>query len=264
MIRRLADVARALIGHTGFVGGNLLRQGRYSDLYNSSNVGELAGRSFELVVSAGCKAAKWIANQEPEADRAGIERLTGALERVQAERFVLISTIDVYPRPIGVDEGDAPALAEGQPYGRHRLELERFVRARFPHALIVRLPGLFGAGLKKNAIYDFLHDNRLDLIHQDGVFQFYDLARIEADVQRCLAAGLRLVHFATEPVTTREVARTAFDRELENTIPPPAPRYDFWTRHASVWGRTGRYLATRAEVLAGIRRFVESERSGAR
>ena len=51
--------------------------------------------------------------------------------------------------------------------------------ARFPGALIVRLPGLFGAGLKKNLIYDFVHDNRLDLIHPDGQFQFYDLERIE-------------------------------------------------------------------------------------
>ena len=97
-------MARALIGHTGFVGGNLLRQGRYGDLYNSTNIGDIAGKSFELVVSAGCKAAKWIANQEPAADRAGIESLMRALERVRAERFVLISTIDVYPQPIEVDE----------------------------------------------------------------------------------------------------------------------------------------------------------------
>ena len=34
-------MARALIGHTGFVGGNLLRQGRYSDTFNSRNVREI-------------------------------------------------------------------------------------------------------------------------------------------------------------------------------------------------------------------------------
>jgi hypothetical protein len=257
-------VARALIGHTGFVGGNLLRQGRYGDLYNSSNIGEIAGRRFELVVSAGCKAAKWIANREPEADRAGIEVLMRALERVQADRFVLISTIDVFASPIGVDESALPDAAAGQAYGRHRLELERFVRARFPQALIVRLPGLFGAGLKKNLIYDFLHDNRIDLIHPEGVFQYYDLAQIEADVQRCLAAELPLVHFATEPLATRELAREAFGRELASAPPAPAPRYDFWTRHARVWGRSGCYLATRGEVLAQLRAFVARERSGAR
>src|SRR5262249_31702272 len=150
-----------------------------------------------------------------------------------------ISTIDVYPRPIEVDESVAPPLEGAQPYGKHRLELEHFVRARFPGASIVRLPGLFGAGLKKNAIYDFLHGNRLDLVHQDGQLQFYDLERIGADVERCLAAGLELVNFATEPVTTREVARAGFGREFDNSLPPPAPRYDFWTQHANVWGKSG-------------------------
>lgn len=251
---------RALIGHTGFVGGNLLSQGKYDDLYNSSNIGDIAGKSYDLVVSAGVKAAKWIANKEPEADRAGIATLERALEKVRAERFVLISTVDVYPRPIEVDESTPLSTTEGQPYGRHRLELEAFVRARFPNAVIIRLPGLFGNGLKKNAIYDFLHDNRTDLIHQDGVFQFYDLDRIEADVQRCLAAGLQLVNFATEPVSVRDIARRAFGREFVNQMPPPAPRYDFRTKHASAFGRTGPYLATTDEVLTAIERFVARER----
>jgi len=254
-------MANALIGHTGFVGGNLLTQGRYTELYNSRNIASIRGRRFDLVVSAGCKAAKWIANQAPEADRAGVQSLMRALEDVETARFVLISTIDVYPRPVEVDERTQPRLDEGQPYGRHRLELEHFVRARFENALIVRLPGLFGPGLKKNVIFDFLNDNRLDLVHQDGQFQFYDLARIESDVQLALAAGLELVNLATEPVTTLDVARAAFGREFHNTMPPPAPRYDFRTAHAAVWGRRGHYLATRDEVLAAIRTFVECERS---
>jgi hypothetical protein len=44
-------VTRALTGHTGFVGGNLLRQDLHGDLYHSSNVAALAGRSFERALA---------------------------------------------------------------------------------------------------------------------------------------------------------------------------------------------------------------------
>ncbi len=251
----------ALIGHTGFVGGNLLRQGRWDELYNRSNVADLAGRSLDLVVSAGAPAVKWLANKEPEADWAALQALMRVLGEVKAREFVLISTVDVYPVPIEVDEDTVLDRRTGQPYGRHRLLLEDFVRQRFERSTIVRLPGLFGPGLKKNAIYDLLHDNRVDAIHQDGVFQFYDLATILADVEAARRAGLGLVNFATEPVSVREVAHEAFGIEFKNALPPPAPRYDFRTRHAAVFGGSGPYMRTRRQVLDALRRFVDSERA---
>ena len=39
-------------------------------------------------------------------------------------------------------------------YGKNRLQLERWVRQDHPDALIVRLPALYGKGLKKNFLYD--------------------------------------------------------------------------------------------------------------
>lgn len=251
----------ALIGHTGFVGGNVKAQRGFDELYDSANINLIEGRSFELVVCAGAPGAKWTANQKPDEDRAAIERLMGALAQVHARRFVLISTVDVYPRPIDVDETTVIEIGACHAYGRHRLLLERFVGQRFPAALIARLPALFGVGLKKNLVYDFLHENRLDLIHQDGVFQFYDLARIGRDLEMCLAARLGVVNFATEPVSVRDITSGVFERAFTNTLPPPAPRYDFKTIHAGLFGRNGPYIASRDEVLAGLKRFVQSARA---
>jgi nucleoside-diphosphate-sugar epimerase len=256
-------MTRARIGHTGFVGGNLKAQSVFDDLYNSTNIESIAGRRYDLVVSAGAPAAKWIANKEPAADLATIERLISALSQVEAERFVLISSVDVDPRPVDVDETTPIDFAALHPYGRHRLMLEQFVSQRFRGASILRLPGLFGPGLKKNVVYDFLNDNRLDLVHQDGVFQFYDLAHVWRDVQRCLDARLDVVNIATQPVSVRDVAEHAFGRAFTNTLPPPAPRYDFRTVHAASFGRKGPYLASSDEVLADMKRFVQSQR-GAR
>ena len=251
-------MARALIGHTGFVGGNLRAQAEFTDFYNSSNIDSIAGRDFELVVCAGAPAAKWIANREPDRDRAALQRLIDPLGRVRARRFVLVSTVDVFPRPIEVDESSRIDRAECHAYGRHRLELEDFVRSRFQERLVARLPGLFGPGLKKNVVYDLLNDNELEKIHQDGSFQFYDLRHLWSDLERARAASLELVHFATEPVSVREVSEVAFGFRFENDLPPPAPRYDFRTLHAAAWGRAGPYLYDRRSVLEDLRSFVSA------
>lgn len=251
----------ALIGHTGFVGSNLAAQQRFDERYDSKNIDSIAGRDFDLVVCAGAPGAKWLANQEPEKDRASIERLMAPLRSVRAKAFVLISTVDVFARAVGVDE-DANADDEpATPYGRHRRDLERFVTERFDNALVVRLPGLFGPGLKKNVIYDFLHENQLDRVPSDGVFQFYDLSNLAADCATCARAGPRLVHFATEPVSVAEVAQHAFGREFTNRLEAPAPRYDLRTKHARVFGRSGPYIATKSETLERIAAFVRGARA---
>jgi len=247
----------ALIGHTGFVGGNLLREYPFAGRYHSKNIEAIAGGHFDLIVCAGAPAAKWKANQEPAADRACIGRLIAALERVRAERFVLISTVDVYGRANGVDEDCQPTGAT--PYGRHRLELEHFAAYRF-RCLTVRLPALFGPGLKKNAIYDLLHNNQIEKIDSRAVFQFYNVRRLWRDIRIAAGAGLSLIHLATEPVSMAEVARSAFGREWSNHLPAPPPAYDLRTRHSALYGGADHYMRGKNRVLADLTAFVREQR----
>lgn len=245
-------MTRALIGHTGFIGQNLARALPFDDHFNSTNIESIAGRRYDEVWCAGLPAAKWIANREPEKDRENLERLERALESVQASHFVLISTIDVYPRPIEVDE-DTPIDVTGHhAYGRHRLEFEEFVRGRWP-ATIVRLPGMFGRGLKKNAIYDLLHDNNVAAISPEGVFQFYDVDWLVEDVNDARRLGRTLVNLATEPVSMREVAQRVFHTTLAGS--GAAARYDFRSKYAP-----SGYFRGKEAVLAAMTAFVRSSR----
>ena len=254
---------RALIGHTGFVGGNLARSRPFDECYNSRNIEAIAGRSFDLVVCSGAPAEKWRANRDPDADRRNLDRLWDALCRASAAKVVLISTIDVYAAPDGVDEDDAPDAHAATAYGRHRSELERRVADRFD-SLIVRLPGLFGPGLKKNAIYDLLHDNEIHKIDHRSIYQFYDVARLRHDIEVALAHGLRLLNVATGPTSMAEVARAGFGIEL-TAEPAPAPaRYDMRTKHGRLFGGSGGYLMSHDEVLAAVRSFVAAEREAIR
>jgi nucleoside-diphosphate-sugar epimerase len=253
-------MSRAIIGHTGFVGGNLCRQGTFDATFNSKNINDLESQSFDEIWCAGVQAVKWWANKNPDEDRRGIQRLLDVLATVRAGRFVFMSTVDVFGDPIGVDEATPVDLTGLHPYGRHRYQAEEWVRDRFDNHVIVRLPGLFGPGLKKNIIYDFMHGNQLDMVHADAVFQFYGLDRLSSDIGVALDAGLPLIHLATEPVSVSRVAEAAFGMRFTNRPSPNAPRYDMRTRHNQLWKRDIPYIETADEVLSDIAAFVAAQK----
>lgn len=255
----MPDLPNALIGHTGFVGGNLVRQREFQAFYNSKNIEEMAHKHFGTVVCAGAPAVKWWANQNPEADRKNLKRLMNTLETIQVERFILISTVDVYRDPVGVDE-DTPIETESlHPYGKHRHALETLVRESFRSSHIVRLPGLFGAGLKKNILYDFIHDNQVEKIDSRGVFQFYDLAQLSRQLDQVVTHRLPLVNFATQPVSVADIAREVFGRSgFEQHVLDSPATYDMKTRYADIMGGKNGYLFSREDVLTQIRAYVSS------
>jgi nucleoside-diphosphate-sugar epimerase len=255
---------RCLIGYSGFVGGNISRQSYFEEEYNSRNIQEIKGKNFDEIYCTGVSAAKWYANQHPKEDWQGIQRLLDPLRQVKAGRFVLISTVDVYKTPVEVDE-DTPIELEGHhPYGKHRRLVEMFVEDYFPDHCIIRLPGLFGVGLKKNAIYDLLHQHQMEKIHADAVFQFYNLDHLYQDIQVAINCTVPLINFATPPLSIREIAEYAFGLDFTNRPSPHPPRYNMKTKYGSLYGSMLPYITTRQQVLDQLQKYVESQRSGGR
>ncbi len=246
----------ALIGFTGFVGATLLRQTTFDDCYNSKNIKAIAGRQYDLVVCAGAPAVKWQANQQPQEDWANLQRLITALQQVAVESFLLISTVDVYDPPVQVNEDTVIEPDKIHPYGKHRFLLEQFVQQQFAQPQIVRLPGLFGNGLKKNFIYDLMHLNCLPLTHRDSVFQFYDLAQLWEHLSIIRKSAIPLLNFATEPLSAREIAAFCFGMEFQNETERSPVRYDMHTKYAALFGRESIYIHSKEEMLTAIRRFV--------
>src|SRR5690606_28248306 len=122
--RTEVTVRTALIGYTGFVGSNLLDATGFDDLYNSKNIADIAGREYDLVVSAGNRADSHRINQDGAADLAEIDALVDTIQKARIGRLVLISTVCVYPWGGAPDE-DTPLSPEGlTPYGANRLHQE--------------------------------------------------------------------------------------------------------------------------------------------
>ncbi|KAA3507675.1 NAD-dependent epimerase/dehydratase family protein [Agrobacterium rosae] len=255
-------MASALIGYTGFVGANIARQLSFEGLYNSSNIEEMRDEAFEHVVCAGVRAVKWWANKNPSEDLAEIEKLVAVLKTVRADSFTLISTVDVYPDASGVDEATTVLKDSGEPYGRHRLGLEHIVKELFDQVHIVRLPALFGDGLKKNALFDMMTDNRLDYVSFGSSFQWYDLSRLGQDIKVIEDAGLDVVNLVTEPVVTKEIQEQFFADKMIGSQAPHVVSYDVRTVHNSVVGGHGGYISRKSEVLADIGRFLNKAEVG--
>jgi hypothetical protein len=248
-----------LIGYSGFVGSTLLKQKGFKALYRSTNIGDIEGRSFDTVVCAGAPAQKWIANRDPEADREKISGLMARLETIRCRNFVLVSTVDVFKEPVGVDEGTPVDRSGLHPYGLNRLRLEEFVAGRFPRSLIVRLPGLIGPGLRKNVLFDFLNGNNLHAIDSRGIYQFYPTVNLWYDIRTALDARLELLHLTAEPLSVAEAAAQGFGISFQQCVGQTPAVYDMRTRHGKLFGAAGDYQYTRRETLQAIRAYAQSE-----
>jgi len=251
----------ALVGYTGYVGSNLRVQYPFDDLYNSKNIADIEGKEYDLVVSAANRADMWRINQQGEQDLTEIKEYIGHIAKAKIKKLVLISTVGIYKTPNGSDEDTEIVLNGLTPYGTNRYYLEKFCRGNFD-TTIVRLPGLFGPGIKKNVIYDLLHDNNIDRIHKDGVYQYYNLANIWHDIQIALDNSLPLVNFATPPVSTVDVAKECFGIDFTNAPDDANPAFwDMHSKYADLYNGEGAYLYAKSDELDQIKAFVESEKA---
>lgn len=254
----------ALIGYTGFVGSNLTGRHDFDGVFNSRNIHEIEGESFDLVVTAGNRADSHRINREGAADRAEVDALADRLATVKAGKVVLISTVCVYPggtSPVESTETREDGLT---PYGANRLHQERRLTAEHD-TLVVRLPQLYGDGLKKGIVYDLANDYRVEFIRPEAEFQYYDVRRLWNDIGVALDAGLPSLNLAT-PALRNDAVAAAFGIDISGNDPGPADPFasmytrDMRTEHAGLFGGSGPYLLDAETELAGIRSFADSIR----
>lgn len=174
-------MSTALVGYTGFVGSNIYAAGEFDAVYNSKNIERAFGTNPDLLIYAGLRAEKYLANNTPEKDMELIIQAEENIKKINPRKLVLVSTIDVFKVPKGVDEDSAVDTENLHAYGYNRYQLELWARKEYPDALIIRLPGLFGKNIKKNFIYDYINvipfmlktEKFEELIAKDGELRNY-------------------------------------------------------------------------------------------
>lgn len=316
----------ALIGATGFVGGVLAAQHPFAARFNSSTIDSAAGQAFGTVVCAAAPGSMFEANRFPDRDAARMDALMAQIDRIGAARFVLISSIAVLADFAAGDDEDTTGFQTGLAYGRNRRRLEVFCAERFKDCLIVRLPALYGPGLRKNFIFDLLNPvpsmltpAKFDALRGDlpadlaalllriyrwkdevqmqaldrtalassgaraaleaaltargatavqftnpgSTFQYYGLARLWDDIGAARAAGLDVVHLATEPLRADAIHARLMGVPMPATGARPHAE-DMRTRAApALRGHDGPYLAGAGAVLDDLARFFDAARGNA-
>jgi sugar phosphate isomerase/epimerase len=270
----------AIVGHTGFVGSYILQAYPDADTYNSSNSDAMRYQTYDTVFCAGLYAAKWWANEHPTDDWSATEALFDNLSTVSCRRVVLFSTIDVYQCTSSQqnepdDDDDAcdssgktppppPCSDTHHAYGRNRYHLETRILTHFgrDRCLIVRLGGLFGFGLKKNLIFDWIHRKPLYNFSVHDSFQWYPMEWLMPDTQRLLGRGVTgVINMFTEPVPNSSIMAVFCATDPGRTdAPAPDPvnrvpiTYDCTTRH----GHHGRYWRSAEAVLDALGRYLHT------
>tara|TARA_Y100000748_G_scaffold195482_1_gene163714 strand:- start:11786 stop:12433 length:648 start_codon:yes stop_codon:yes gene_type:complete len=209
------------------------------------------------LICAGASGTQWLANKYPDRDKNSIRKLTDCLYRTKIKKLVLISTIAVYPNPINVDEDTEINSKELNSYGYNRLKLEQDLQSIFD-TTILRLPALYGQGLKKNVLFDLLNKQHTEKINPMSSYQFYNLEKISDDIDNALNLNLKLLNLSTAPLYIHELIDHCFDFKINFNKDNPQRREDMLSKFYNAFNKNSGYLYSKEEVLEDLKIFIKN------
>ena len=252
----------AIFGYTGFVGSYLTKFYRFQYLYNSSNIKESVNKEFNIIYISCIPAVKWYANKNPEEDQQVIQNLIKIFKTIEAEKVILISTIDVYDNINNSSNEKTKINHElNHTYGKNRYLFEREIQNIFDDVYIIRLPALFGKDLKKNIIYDLLNNNNTERIPVNSSFQWYNLEWLKDHIEVCLSNKLKVCNLFTEPLETKEILSLKYFKDFNfNNNPAKRLEYNCKTVNNKYFqsGKNG-YIMSKEEVLSSLGKYLHNE-----
>ena len=99
----------------------------------------------------------WAANRDPQRDADNLEDLASQIFRSRSRKVVLISTVAVFDRSDAGYTESKSSYETQKAYGKNRRWLEEALASEVSDLHVLRLPALFGPGLKKNFIFDLIN-----------------------------------------------------------------------------------------------------------
>ena len=259
----------AIVGFTGFVGSNLLQFYKFNHFYNSTNFHEAKHKEFDTLFFCGVPAVKWKANKNPEQDNSIIQELKNILDTISVKKFILISTIDVYENTNnGLNEDYHINYNKNHTYGKNRFLFEEYIKSRYINYNIIRLPALFGKGLKKNLIYDLINNNNVNDIPINSSFQWYYLDWLKNDIDIILKNDIKICNLFTEPIDTVNIIKIfkkiygidyGFQIEYFGKDTPKI-NYNTCSKYNTLFNSDKEYIRNNGEIMKGLEEYLNFEK----
>jgi nucleoside-diphosphate-sugar epimerase len=202
--------ANAIIGHTGFVGSNLIKYIDFEFKFNSKNINDIVNHKYDLLICSAPSATKWIINKNPDEDIENINKIFDLLKKTSFEKIILLSSIDVYGYETSknLNENNYVDNKNNHNYGINRIYFENLITNTFEKSKVIRLPGLFGDGLKKNILFDIKNKNIKYLeenVNRNSSFQWYPIKNLYKDLIKVNKFNNQIINIATETIYNYEI-----------------------------------------------------------
>lgn len=258
------SLKNAIFGYSGLVGSHFIKQNKFDEFYNSSNIKDSMNKEYNEIAICCIPAVKWLANKYPEKDAFDIEVIKDVFKTIRAKKVILISTIDIYDNVNNKsNENTAIQHEKNNTYGKNRFLFEEFIKSTFKNYHIIRLPALFGRGLKKNIIYDLLNNNNVANIPIHSAFQWYNLEWLNDDVSICKKNNIQECNLFTEPLETICIVdlfkQYDFSKNTMNDATTTTISYDVQTiNHRYFPHGSNGYIRNKQDVLKNIENFIKN------
>lgn len=247
---------KLLIGNTGLVGQTIKKFETFDYEFNSKNLytfNHLAKDGDELFLTC-LPATKWMVNKNLTEDINNINNIISVISKFHYSKITLISTIDVYnDSPLGSNENYSPNISKLS-YGNNRYLFELMVKemVKYDELKIFRLPALFNSLIKKNVLYDLIHNNNVDQINQNSYYQWYNLDNLYNDIKTYSEKypDEKIFNLFTEPIYTASIVEL-FPQYIDKVKDGSKVTYNYRTKF-----RFSNYISSKNEVLNEIKQFI--------
>jgi dTDP-4-dehydrorhamnose reductase len=244
-----------IIGHTGLVGSHICASNSFSHYVNSRNIDDYVNRDLQAAVVTAGDARKWYAKDNPTEFEKAQDELFEKIASMNFRDIILISTTDVLDISSATEERVIDPLNIKTHYGKVKYKFEQDL-GEICNLKIIRLPGLFGAGLKKNLIFDLINNSKITPMNPASTFQMFDLINIKSYLDLIIRKNIPLLHLAVEPTSVLDIC-TLFGRLDLIDIKAPKFSYDMKSIYAQQTSDNS-YFQNKTEVINGIIKFRDS------